>query len=127
VSWASCSQLSSWTTRARNTFPPLDLTGFLLIGAGFSGLILGFETIGEGLLPRWVNLLAVLLAAAAIGPMSVMRDGRPRRPRSLAAAHPHVLRQRLGGGLFRIGIGALPFLLPLMLQAASATARLLPG
>jgi EmrB/QacA subfamily drug resistance transporter len=97
--------------------PPLDLTGFLLIGFGFSGLILGFETIGEGLLPRWVNLLAVLVAAAAIAAYvgHARRAAAPVLDLSLLRI-PTFFASVVGGGVVRIGIGALPFLLPLMLQ-----------
>lgn len=97
--------------------PPLDWRGFLLSALGLCGLVFGFETIGRGLLPDAV--VAGLLVMGSIGIGLYIRHAR---------RHPHpVLDLRLlrvptfrigvmGGFLFRIGVGALPFLLPLMLQ-----------
>lgn len=104
---------------ARETHvPPLDLTGFLLIGVGFSGLILGFETTGEAVLPRRANLLAMLLGAASLAAYvaHAQRVAAPVLDLSLLRV-PTFFASVAGGGLFRIGIGAVPFLLPLMLQA----------
>ncbi|WP_374466793.1 DHA2 family efflux MFS transporter permease subunit [Ferrovibrio sp.] len=97
--------------------PPLDWRGFLLSALGLCGLVFGFETIGRGLLPDAV--VAGLLVMGSIGIGLYIRHAR---------RHPHpvldlkLLRvptfriSVLGGFLFRIGVGALPFLLPLMLQ-----------
>ena len=97
--------------------PPIDFTGFLLVGIGISGLVLGFETIGDALLPRWVNLLAVLLGLASLA----LYMGHARRV-AAPIIDLSLLKVRtffagvVGGALFRVGIGAIPFLLPLMLQ-----------
>ena len=40
---------------------------------------------------------------------------------------PTFLVATLGGGLFRMGIGALPFLLAMLLQVFSASPRSLPA
>ena len=96
---------------------PLDLRGFLLAGAGLAGLMFGFETAGRGVLP--LPLVAALLAAGALSTVLYVLHSRVhsypiidlkllRIPTFAAAV--------TGGSLFRIGIGALPFLLPLMLQ-----------
>lgn len=97
--------------------PPLDWRGFLLSAVGLCGLVFGFETIGRDLLPNGVVL--GLLMMGALGTGLYIR---------YALKHPHpLLELRLlklptfrasvaGGFLFRIGVGALPFLLPLMLQ-----------
>jgi EmrB/QacA subfamily drug resistance transporter len=96
---------------------PLDLRGFLLAGMGLAGLMFGFETAGRGVLP--LPIVAGLLVGGAIcialyvlhsrvHPYPIIDLGLLRIP-TLAAAIT-------GGSLFRIGIGALPFLLPLMLQ-----------
>lgn len=97
--------------------PPLDLAGFALLGLGLAGLMLGLASTGRHLLPDWLSW-SCLGAGAALLALYL------RRARSVA--HP-VLRLDLmrfptfrasvtGGSLFRIGTGAIPFLLPLMLQ-----------
>jgi EmrB/QacA subfamily drug resistance transporter len=96
---------------------PLDLRGFLLSGVGLAGLMFGFETAGRGVLP--MPLVAALLTAGALGTTAYVLHSRIH-------SHPIIDLKLLriptfaaavtGGSLFRIGIGALPFLLPLMLQ-----------
>lgn len=97
--------------------PPLDWRGFLMSAFGLCGLVFGFETIGRGLLPD--AAVAGLLVIGAIGISLYLRHARRH-------AHPLIDLSLLkiptfragvaGGFLFRIGVGALPFLLPLMLQ-----------
>jgi EmrB/QacA subfamily drug resistance transporter len=98
--------------------PPLGLAGFGLSAAGLVGLVFGFETIGRGVAPGWAT--AALLGVGAAGVLLYVRH-------ALRVAYPlldlGLLRvptfraSVLGGFLFRVGIGAMPFLLPLMLQA----------
>jgi EmrB/QacA subfamily drug resistance transporter len=98
--------------------PPFDAAGFLLTAAGLVGLMFGFETVGRDIVPAWAS--AALLAVGAACALLYVRH-------AAAVAHPvldlGLLRvptfraSILGGFLFRVGIGALPFLLPLLLQA----------
>jgi EmrB/QacA subfamily drug resistance transporter len=104
---------------AREEGPPrLDLRGFLLSSVGLLGLVAGFETIGRGLMPPGVTL--VLLAAGALGVGLYVWHAR-RTPHPVIDLDllqvPTFRASVIGGFLFRIGIGAIPFLLPLMLQA----------
>jgi EmrB/QacA subfamily drug resistance transporter len=97
--------------------PPFDLAGFTLTAIGLVGTMSGFEAIGRGGLP-----LGAALALAAIGLAALIFYVRH------ASRHPNPILDLLlfriptfaiavgGGALFRIGIGALPFLLPLLLQ-----------
>jgi EmrB/QacA subfamily drug resistance transporter len=98
--------------------PPLDLRGFALSALGLIGLVFGFETIGRDLVPESTTLL--LLVAGALGVWLYVRHAR-RRPHplvDLALLRVPTFRASIAGGfLFRIGIGATPFLLPLMFQA----------
>ena len=99
--------------------PPgrFDALGLLLSGVSLAGLMFGFETLGRGLVP--VALTAALLVAGAISGVGYVLHAR-------TTAYPlldlSLLRLRtfavsvMGGSLFRVGIGAIPFLLPLMLQ-----------
>ena len=96
---------------------PLDTLGFVLSGLGLSALMFGLTVAGRGFLPAWA-VLALILGGCAIL-FAYMRHAR-------SAPHP-ILDLKLlaiptfrasvaGGFLFRLGIGALPFLLPLLLQ-----------
>ena len=98
--------------------PPLDLAGFGLSAVGLVGVIFGFETIGRGIVPGWAT--AALLAVGVLGILLYVRHaGRVAHPvLDLGLLRVQTFRASvIGGCLFRIGIGALPFLLPLMLQA----------
>jgi EmrB/QacA subfamily drug resistance transporter len=98
--------------------PRLDLLGFLLSAVGLVGLVFGFETIGRGLVP-WSSTL-LLLAVGIVGvALYVLHATRTHYPViDLALLGVATFRASIiGGFLFRIGIGATPFLLPLMLQA----------
>ncbi|MBV8653640.1 MAG: DHA2 family efflux MFS transporter permease subunit [Alphaproteobacteria bacterium] len=97
--------------------PPLDISGFLLSGLALAGLMLGFETAGREGVP--LSAVAMLLAVGAIALVLYIRH---------AGRHPHPILDLLlfripsfaisvgAGTLFRIGVGALPFLLPLTFQ-----------
>jgi EmrB/QacA subfamily drug resistance transporter len=96
---------------------PLDVTGFLLCGLGLACLLSGLGGIGRGLIP-----FQTALALAGVGILDLAAYGLHAR----GAAYPLLDLKLLsiktfrasvaGGSLFRIGIGSIPFLLPLMLQ-----------
>ena len=97
--------------------PPLDVPGFLLLAGGLGGLMLGLASIGRHLLPDWLSwsclgggaaLLALYLRHSRSAAHPVLHLDLLRYPTFRAAV--------TGGSLFRIGTGAIPFLLPLMLQ-----------
>jgi EmrB/QacA subfamily drug resistance transporter len=97
--------------------PPFDGWGFVLCAVGLLGLVIGFEALGRAELTT-----PVILSSLAIGCVGLSAYGVHAR----RVAHPVVDLSLLkiptfragvvGGSLFRIGIGAVPFLLPLMLQ-----------
>jgi MFS family permease len=97
--------------------PRLDLLGFLLSAVGLLGLVFGFETVGRGLVPlsTALLLLAVGIAGIALYVLHAARTPHPVIDLALLGV-PTFRASILGGFLFRIGIGAMPFLLPLMLQ-----------
>jgi len=97
--------------------PPLDVKGFILSGIGLAGLAFGFTTIGQGFFPPAV--IAGLFAAGIVGCTLYVRHARtapaPLIDLDLLKVDTF-FASVVGGFLYRIGVGALPFLLPLMLQ-----------
>jgi EmrB/QacA subfamily drug resistance transporter len=97
--------------------PPLDVPGFLLTALALVGLVFGFETVGRGILPL-PAVLALLGIGIAAGFLYVVRARRVAHPIiDLTLLRLPTFRAGvIGGSLFRIGVGAIPFLLPLLLQ-----------
>lgn len=97
--------------------PRLDIPGFLLVALALSGLVFGFETVGRGIVPGWTTtaLLAVGLACALLFLRHARRAEAPVVDLGLLDL-PTFRASMAGGFLFRVGIGALPFLLPMLLQ-----------
>ena len=96
-----------------------DTLGFALSAAAISGLVVVAETSGVGLLPPWVQLvlLALSVACGLVYLKICRRTGRPILDLSLLR-YPTYRASLLGGTLVRLGIGASPFLMPLLLQVA---------
>jgi EmrB/QacA subfamily drug resistance transporter len=97
--------------------PPLDVKGFILSGIGLSGIAFGITNIGQGLFPAPV--VAALLAAGVIGCWLYVRHARVTQAPLLDLNLLKIdtfYASVVGGFLFRIGMGALPFLLPLFFQ-----------
>ncbi len=99
------------------TSEPLDWPGFALSGIGLSALIFGFTIAGRDFLPIWLAP-ALMAAGASLLVAYVFHARRAAAPiLSLGLLRIATFRTSIvGGGLFRVGIGAIPFLLPLMLQ-----------
>jgi EmrB/QacA subfamily drug resistance transporter len=101
----------------RGEIAPLDLRGFVLAGLGLAGLTFGFEAVGRGALP--VTVVGGLMIGGAIcAALYVLHARNASYPIiDLALMRiPTFSASILGGSIFRLGIGALPFLLPMMLQ-----------
>jgi EmrB/QacA subfamily drug resistance transporter len=94
-----------------------DLIGMVLSGLGLGGLAFGLSVAGLGLVP-W-PIVAALIGGGAIFTTLYVRHARrtdsPVLDFSLMRL-PTMRASVLGGFLFRLGIGALPFLLPLLMQ-----------
>ncbi len=97
--------------------PPLDVSGFFLSGIGLSAMVFGFTNVGRELLPPWMPF--ALMALGATVSLAYVAHAR-RSPAPILdlrlLRHETFRTSVLGGSLFRIGVGAIPFLLPLMLQ-----------
>ncbi|TIL55731.1 MAG: MFS transporter [Mesorhizobium sp.] len=97
--------------------PPLDFIGFVLSGLAASGIVFGLSLVSLPALPPIAGFLtvAVGLVSAVLYLLHARRAKNPLL--ALELFRNQVFRASvLGGGLFRIGIGAVPFLLPLMFQ-----------
>jgi EmrB/QacA subfamily drug resistance transporter len=96
---------------------PFDLIGMVLAAISVAGLAFGCSVLGVGVVP-W-PLAATLIAIGAVAFAFYRRHARkvpaPVLDFSLLAL-PTFRASVMGGFLFRMGIGALPFLLPLLLQ-----------
>jgi EmrB/QacA subfamily drug resistance transporter len=107
---------------------PFDLGGFALTGIGLAALAFGFENVGRGALPNLAvaALLAVGAACIAIYVGHARRVDHPIIDLALLRI-PTYRAASAGGFLFRVGLGALPFLLPLMLQVGFGLSPLHSG
>jgi EmrB/QacA subfamily drug resistance transporter len=108
--------------------PPLDLVGFVLSGLGLALVMLGLSTGGRHLVAAEASIAAcaagLLLCLAYIG--HARRAAAPLIDLSLLRVAS--FRDGLAGGiLFRVGVGAIPFLLPLMLQLGFGLSPLQSG
>jgi EmrB/QacA subfamily drug resistance transporter len=104
---------AGWGTSVK----PFDVLGFLLTGAACLGLMYGLDQISDGTNAD-VSAWLFILAALALGALAVRHARRQAHPlvdlwalgvRSYAVT-------TYGGSLFRMAIGAVPFLLPLLFQ-----------
>jgi len=95
----------------------LDLRGLALSSLALAALMVGLETAGRGVLPiaAVAGLIAVGLLAVAGYAWHARRHPAPLLDFGLMRL-PTFAVSVIAGSLFRAGIGAIPFLLPLMLQ-----------
>ncbi len=97
--------------------PRFDFNGFVLSGVGLLSLISGLSAIGRGIAPVWAVVAMICLGAAALTAYARHAGTNEDAILDLKLLRiPTFFSGVVGGLLFRIGIGALPFLLPLLLQ-----------
>lgn len=94
-----------------------DTWGFLLAGVAISALVVVAETSGMGLLPAGIEVALTLVLVTA-GVLFLRHIKRVERPiLDLTLLRYQTFRASLTGGtLVRLGVGATPFLMPLLLQ-----------
>jgi EmrB/QacA subfamily drug resistance transporter len=96
---------------------PFDARGMLLAGVGIGGLAFGGSVLGLDFLPLPVVL--ALIGGGAVATYAYVVHARrvsaPVLDLSLLAI-PTMRAAVIGGFVYRSGIGAMPFLLPLLLQ-----------
>ncbi len=118
-----------WVPQVRAaTATPMDWRGFGLTGGGLSLAIFGFTLLGSGG-THPVLALAMLAGGALLLALYGRHASRCAHPildlRLLRSASLRI--SIMSGNLFRIAVGALPFLLPLMLQIGFGMSALQSG
>ena len=102
---------------AREQPPPLDWLGFALAGGGLGAAMFGFSTLGQHLVPIEIAATSLVVGLAALVGYVVHERRHEHALLDLELFRLATYRAGVvGGTLFRIGVGATPFLLPLMLQ-----------
>ncbi len=115
--------------RTREPHPgPFDTIGFVLAAVAISTSMGLAETLGFDLIP-WTVQVAALAIAVAAGAGFVYHSRRIERPvlDFSLLKHKSFRASVTGGSLIRIGIGATPFLMPLLMQIALGWSPLKAG
>jgi EmrB/QacA subfamily drug resistance transporter len=97
--------------------PPLDIKGFVLSGLGLTLTVFGGTVAGRGMFAGWQ--VAAMIASGLLLLWAYVVHARHAPSPVLDLKQFRVTTFRLsiiGGNLFRIAVGATPFLVPLMLQ-----------
>jgi EmrB/QacA subfamily drug resistance transporter len=97
--------------------PRFDFKGFVLSGIGLLSLISGLSMIGRGIAPYW--LVGAMIAIGVLSLAAYVRHANDNAHAILdlkLLKIPTFFAGVVGGLIFRTGIGAIPFLLPLLLQ-----------
>src|SRR3954470_2179316 len=96
---------------------PFDARGAALAGLGIAGLVFGGSLLGLNLVP--IGFTLTFIAAGAISTIAYVVHAR-RTPTPILDLSllklPSVHAAVVGGLIYRSGVGAMPFLLPLLLQ-----------
>jgi EmrB/QacA subfamily drug resistance transporter len=97
--------------------PAFDFKGFVIVGCGLACAQLAIESLGREIVPAWVQ--AALFVLATIVLLAYWRHARSRPNPVLDLTLLRIRTFRVSvtwGSLSRVGIGAVPFLLPLLFQ-----------
>ena len=94
-----------------------DLYGMVLAGIGLAGIAFGLSVAGLNLLPWSVvaSLVAIGSVSMTLYVIHARRTASPVLDFGLLRL-PTMRASIVGGFMFRLGVGALPFLLPLLMQ-----------
>lgn len=106
----------------------LDAVGLLFSGIAMAALMAGFETIGRHLVPLSWTIGAFLAGIAAAGGYALHARRYPHPVLDFSLMRiPTFANSLIAGSLFRVAIGAMPFLLPMMLQIGFGRSPLQSG
>jgi EmrB/QacA subfamily drug resistance transporter len=96
---------------------PFDAKGALLAGVGIAGLVFGGSVLGLNFLPTSITVALIVIGAATTFAYVLHARRTPVPILDLKLLKYPTLRAAVVGGfIYRGGVGAMPFLLPLMLQ-----------
>ena len=112
----------------REAAGPFDFTGLLLSGAAFAAFLAVLELAGRDIVPVWALValgVGSVLAGVLYG-LHARAQTRPLLDFSLMRL-PSFAVSVAAGSLFRVGVGAVPFLLPMMLQLGFGRSALASG
>ncbi len=94
-----------------------DSFGFVIVSLGVAATMFGFENAGRGILPNSVVIALLVIGVALLGVYYRHTRINPAPIIDLTLFRIPTFRSSIVGGfIFRMGLGALPFLTPLMLQ-----------
>ncbi len=107
---------------------PLDLRGFVLLSLSLALLVFGFETTGRHMIADWI-VASMIVAGAAFLLLFLRHAKKIRFPVVDLSVfkYPAYALSVMGGSLFRVAIGATPFLLPMMFQVGFGFSPLKSG
>ncbi|GGA77850.1 MFS transporter [Brucella endophytica] len=96
---------------------PLDWPGFFLSGIGMSAIIFGLSVVSMPYMPPMIGVITIITGVAA-SILYVWHAKRTPNPLlDLSLFKNEVFNTAvIGGSIFRLGVGAMPFLLPMMFQ-----------
>jgi len=106
----------------------LDWLGVLLTGLGMAGIVYGFENLGRGFLPVWI--VVAMMGGGAVLLATYVWHARhtPHAILDLNLFRLSTFRASIVGGAFmRMGMGAMPFMMALLLQVAFGLSPLQAG
>src|ERR1700742_2230881 len=105
-----------------------DLYGMVLAGIGLAGIAFGLSVAGLNLLP-WPIVIALVALGSVSMTLYVIHARRTASPvLDFALLRLPTMRASIiGGFMFRLGIGSLPFLLPLLMQVGFGLSPLRSG
>jgi EmrB/QacA subfamily drug resistance transporter len=108
--------------------PPFDLLGFILSGVGLSALVSASAAMDGNVLPVWAvcGLFAIGILGVVLYVFHARRTPNPILDLRLFR-FPTFSAGVVGGSLFRIGVGAIPLLWPLLLQLGFGMSPLQSG
>ena len=94
-----------------------DFLGFVLCGIGLASTQLGLEYAGRHLISNALEAAILAVAALSLAAYGFYARRKPKPAVDLTIFRNRIFRIAvIGGAICRTGLGALPFLLPLMLQ-----------
>jgi EmrB/QacA subfamily drug resistance transporter len=94
-----------------------DSAGFALAATAISMAMIGAEALGVAIFPLWVEVGSWIVAVAAAAGYIAYARGRTKPVLDLRLLKVRTYRvNQTGGSMIRMTLGAMPFLLPLLLQ-----------